>query len=133
MASGVAAAGATAVVGPSGARAEASAIHDPALRKRIEDAIHKGRIVAFLTGTPEDPHCGFTVRIVELLEQLNVNFEHFDVLSDDEVCEGLKAYSDWPTYPQLYVDGDLIGGYDVVKGMMLDGSLVKLLKEKKLL
>lgn len=105
----------------------------PALAKEIEEIISHARIVAFLTGSATSPRCRFTVQLVELLEQLQVPYSYFNILDDDEICQGLKKYSDWPTYPQVYVDGELLGGYDVVKEMMLSGALTKLLKEKKLL
>eukprot|EP00796_Vickermania_ingenoplastis_P011879 gene11879-8165_t len=104
-----------------------------ALAKDLHNIIHHDRLVAFLTGTPTAPRCRFTVQLVDLLEQLAVPYGYFNILTDDEVCEGLKRYSDWPTYPQVFLDGELLGGYDVVQQMMLDGSLPKLLKEKQLL
>ena len=103
------------------------------LRTEIADMIAQDRVVVFLTGTPQQPRCGFTVRMVDLLKQFQVEYSFVNILEDDDVCEGLKAYSDWPTYPQMYVDKELVGGYDLVKQMALDGSLVKLLKEKELL
>ena len=103
------------------------------LRGEIAGLIGQERVVVFLTGTPQAPRCGFTVRMVELLQQFQVKYAFVNILEDDDVCEGLKAYSDWPTYPQMYVDKELVGGYDLVKTMALDGSLVKLLKDKELL
>ncbi|KPI84134.1 glutaredoxin-like protein [Leptomonas seymouri] len=104
-----------------------------ALAKDIKDIIHHDRLVVFLTGTPEQPRCRFTVQLVDLLNQLGIKYSFFNILDDDEVCEGLKRYSDWPTYPQVYVDGELLGGYDVCRHMMLDGSLIHTFKEKELL
>ncbi|CCW69040.1 unnamed protein product [Phytomonas sp. Hart1] len=117
--------------------------HSPALlspsdvSKDLADDLYKiinnHRVVLFITGTPEEPRCRFTVRLIDIVHQIGLEYVYFDILQDDEVCEGLKTYSDWPTYPQVYIDGVLLGGYDVVKQMMLDGSLVKTLSEKKLL
>ncbi|CBH16175.1 monothiol glutaredoxin, putative [Trypanosoma equiperdum] len=105
----------------------------PELAAAIRRIIAEDRIVIFLTGTPQEPRCGFTVKMVDMMHQLGVKYSFYNILEDDEVCEGLKIYSDWPTYPQLYIDGDLVGGYDVCKGMLLSGQLTKLLKEKDLL
>ncbi|KAH9577952.1 Glutaredoxin [Trypanosoma melophagium] len=99
----------------------------------IKDIITRDRVVVFLTGTPKEPRCRFTVQMVDMMDQINIKYSFFNILDDDEVCEGLKKYSDWPTYPQLYIDGELIGGYDVCKNMMLNGELTKLLKDKRLL
>lgn len=105
----------------------------PDLAKDIDDIIHNDRLVLFLTGTPEEPRCRFTMQMVDLLDQLGVRYGYFNILDDEEVCEGLKRYSSWPTYPQVYVDGELLGGYDICKEMLLDGSLTKLFQEKELL
>ncbi|RNF09046.1 glutaredoxin-like protein [Trypanosoma conorhini] len=105
----------------------------PELAACIKDIILRDRVVIFLTGTPEQPRCRFTVQMVDMMRQVGVPYSFFNVLDDDEVCEGVKTYSDWPTYPQLYIDGELVGGYDVCKSMLLSGQLTKLLKEKELL
>ncbi|RNF03577.1 glutaredoxin-like protein [Trypanosoma rangeli] len=105
----------------------------PELAASIQDIISRDRVVIFLTGTPEQPRCRFTVQMVDMMRQLDVPYSFFNVLDDDEVCEGLKTYSDWPTYPQLYIDGELVGGYDVCKNMLLNGQLTKLFKGKNLL
>lgn len=105
----------------------------PALAKDLHAIINNDRLVLFLTGTPQQPQCSFTWQMVDLMDQLGVKYGYFNILSDEEVCEGLKKYSDWPTYPQVYLNGELLGGYDICKQMMLDGSFPKLLKEHKLL
>lgn len=104
-----------------------------ALAKDLHGIINNDRLVMFLTGTPEEPRCRFTMQVVDLMDQLGVRYGFFNILDDEEVCEGLKRYSDWPTYPQVYMDGELLGGYDICKQMMLDGTLTKTLKEKDLL
>lgn len=103
------------------------------LKKDLQTMIGQDRVVCFLTGTPEAPRCRFTVALVDMLNQIGVEYSFVNILEDDEVCEGLKIYSSWPTYPQVYIDNELIGGYDIIKTMMLDGELPKLLKSKKLL
>lgn len=103
------------------------------LKKEIQAMITQDRMVCFLTGSPEAPRCRFTVSLVDILNQIGVQYSYVNILEDEEVCEGLKVFSSWPTYPQVYIDGDLIGGYDIIKTMMLDGELPKLLKSKKLL
>jgi monothiol glutaredoxin len=114
----------TATTGPSAVRAE--------LATQLKEMIHKDRVVVFLTGKPNAPRCGFTSRMVSLLNQFQVPYSYVDIMEDDEVCEGLKVYSDWPTFPQMYVDGQLIGGFDVLNQMAKDGSLIKLMKDKQL-
>ncbi|CBZ23388.1 glutaredoxin-like protein [Leishmania mexicana MHOM/GT/2001/U1103] len=103
------------------------------LAKDLQDIISHDRLVVFLTGTPAQPRCRFTAQLVDLLDQLGVKYSFFNILDDEEVCEGLKAYSDWPTYPQVYVDGELLGGFDICKTMMLDGTLTTMLKDKQLI
>lgn len=117
---------------PPGGNGTSDAAKHP-LADVLDAIIRKDRMVVFLTGTPTQPRCRFTVATVDILRQLGVKYSYFNILDDDEVCEGLKEYSSWPTYPQVYIDGELIGGYDVIKKMLLDGDLTKLLKDKDLL
>lgn len=81
----------------------------------------------FMKGIPSSPKCGFSRQIVEILDSYNVSYDAFNILEDEEVRQGLKEYSDWPTYPQLYVEGDLVGGLDIVKEMEDGGDLKELL------
>ena len=90
--------------------------------------IARDRVMLFITGTPSMPRCGFTGRLVELMEKYNVRYTFFDVWADDEVCQALKTFSDWPTYPHVYVDGELIGGYDICAQLDKEGKLVAALK-----
>jgi len=76
-----------------------------------------------MKGSPDTPRCGFSRKIVELLQGEKVAFTSFDILGDEEVRQGLKAYSNWPTYPQLYADGKLLGGLDIVKELHEEGEL----------
>jgi len=79
------------------------------LKKRITDTIAKGRVMLFMKGNPSMPQCGFSAAVVGVLKEIGAPFESFNILADGEIREGLKAYSNWPTFPQLYVDGNLVG------------------------
>jgi monothiol glutaredoxin len=97
------------------------------LRKRIADTIAKGRVMLFMKGNPAMPQCGFSAAVVGILKQTGVPFESYNILADQELREGLKEYSSWPTYPQLYVDGKLVGGADIVRDLYERGELTKIL------
>jgi len=90
---------------------------------RLQKILAKAPVVLFMKGQPEAPKCGFSRKIVDILKGENISFETFDILSDEEVRQGLKEYSNWPTYPQLYVNGKLIGGLDIVKELAEEGEL----------
>ena len=81
-----------------------------------------------MKGLPSAPRCGFSRQIVEMLDEEGASYDSFNILEDEEVRQGLKTYSDWPTFPQLYVDGDLIGGLDIVKEMKESDELSDLLQ-----
>lgn len=98
------------------------------LEERLKELISRQRIVLFMKGLPSAPKCGFSRQIVEILEKHNAVYDAFNILEDDEVRQGLKTYSDWPTFPQLYIDGDLIGGLDIVKEMEEGDELDDLLR-----
>ena len=100
---------------------------DPALRERIESILGANRVVLFMKGQPAMPQCGFSAKAVGALQDLGVDFAHVNVLADGEIREGIKAYGDWPTIPQLYVDGELVGGSDIVLQMANSGELSALL------
>ena len=93
------------------------------LNDRLKELIHSHKVMLFMKGLPSAPRCGFSRQMVELLEATEVSYGTFDILTDEDVRQGLKKYSDWPTYPQLYVNGELVGGLDIVKEMNEDGSL----------
>ncbi|KAG2373841.1 hypothetical protein C9374_011726 [Naegleria lovaniensis] len=93
------------------------------LNSRIRNLINRAQVMLFMKGSPETPKCGFSSKIVEILRSANIQFSAFDILSDEAVRQGLKTYSNWPTYPQLYVKGELVGGLDVVKEMAAEGDL----------
>ena len=86
-----------------------------------------------MKGTPESPQCGFSMTVSNVLKHLNANFKGVNVLENQNLRQGIKDFSDWPTIPQLYVKGEFIGGCDIVKDMFEKGELKKLLQEKKLI
>lgn len=100
---------------------------DPALRSRIESILNANRVVLFMKGQPSMPQCGFSAKAVGALQDLGVEFAHVNVLADQEIREGIKAYGDWPTIPQLYIDGELVGGSDIVLQMAASGELSSVL------
>ncbi|EAN90752.1 thioredoxin-like protein, putative [Trypanosoma cruzi] len=100
----------------------------PDLNEYLKYLTSRKGVVAFITGTPSRPRCGFTGRLVEIFYELGIKFIYYDVWASDEVCEGLKKYSEWPTYPQVYVDGELIGGYDICSQLKESGELKAILK-----
>ena len=85
--------------------------------------IRSSDVMLFMKGTPSEPRCGFSRQVVEMLEDEKIAFGSFDILSDEEVRQGLKVHSNWPTYPQLYVHGELVGGLDILKEQKEEGSL----------
>lgn len=94
----------------------------------LEYLCSRSSIVVFITGTPSRPRCGFTEKLCLILDEMKANYLYYDVMGSDEVCEGLKVFSEWPTYPQVYVDGVLIGGWDICKELYDNGELKKSLK-----
>ena len=100
---------------------------EPALRSRIESILNANRVVLFMKGQPSMPQCGFSAKAVGALQDLGVAFDHVNVLADAEIREGIKAYGEWPTIPQLYIDGELIGGSDIILQMAGSGELSSVL------
>ena len=90
--------------------------------------MNQDQVVLFMKGSPDQPRCGFSRRIVATLRDQNVQFAHFDILSDDSVRSGLKVLNNWPTFPQLIVKGEFVGGLDVVNEMAENGELKELLE-----
>src|SRR5260370_29190667 len=99
---------------------------DP-VQERIEREINKHDVVLFMKGTPVFPQCGFSSVVVQVLNHLGVEFKGIDVLSDPSLRQGIKAFSDWPTIPQLYVTGEFVGGCSIVREMFETGELAELL------
>lgn len=99
----------------------------PELKKRIEDTLSSDKVVLFMKGDRDFPMCGFSARTVAILQESGRPFKEVNILEDEEIRQGLKEYSEWPTYPQLYVDGKLVGGCDIVMEMAESGELQKML------
>ncbi|XP_048464803.1 glutaredoxin 3 isoform X2 [Rhincodon typus] len=95
------------------------------LNEQLGKLLNSAPCMLFMKGTPQEPRCGFSKKIVEILNEHNIHFCSFDILSDEDVRQGLKVYSNWPTYPQLYVNGELVGGLDIVKELAETGELEK--------
>ncbi|HZX80263.1 MAG TPA: Grx4 family monothiol glutaredoxin [Lysobacter sp.] len=100
---------------------------EPAVRTRIESLLQANRVVLFMKGDPRMPQCGFSAKAAGILNGLGIPYAHVNVLADPEIREGIKAYGDWPTIPQLYIDGELVGGSDIVVQMANSGELHALL------
>jgi monothiol glutaredoxin len=98
------------------------------LKTRIEELIRSNRVMLFMKGTKQFPACGFSNAVVQILKKEGAEFGTFNILADPEVRQGLKEYSNWPTYPQLYVGGKFVGGCDIVTEMHQNGELATVLK-----
>jgi monothiol glutaredoxin len=96
----------------------------------IAQAVTDHPVVLFMKGTPDAPRCGFSSLVVQILDQVGVEFVGVDVLQDDGLRDGIKAFTDWPTIPQLYVKGEFVGGSDIVREMFQAGELQALMSEK---
>lgn len=105
---------------------------DP-VQQFIADTIAQNPVVLFMKGVPDQPRCGFSAVVVQILDHLGVDFVGVDVLQDDEIRQGIKTFSDWPTVPQLYVKGEFVGGSDIVREMFQSGELKPMLAEKGVL
>ena len=95
---------------------------------QIQEAIDKDKIVLFMKGTRDFPQCGFSGRVIKILEQFGTEYQEYDVLADSELRDGIKSFSNWPTIPQLYVNGEFIGGSDIVYDMFKEGTIEEALK-----
>ena len=102
------------------------------LKTKIEKELKENEVCLFMKGTPDVPQCGFSLAVSNVLKHLEVNFKGINVLENSSIREGIKAYSDWPTIPQLYIKGEFIGGCDIIKDMFEKGELQKKLKEKEI-
>ena len=106
---------------------------DDQTKNNIEAYINSNDVCLFMKGTPDSPQCGFSMTVTNVLKYLNVKFQSVNVLEDQNLRQGIKDFSDWPTIPQLYIKGEFIGGCDIVKDMFEKGELKKILEEKKLI
>jgi len=100
------------------------------LDDRLRALVKRDPVLLFMKGSPAEPRCGFSKQVIKILEEQNVIFGHFDILKDDEVRQGLKTFSNWPTYPQLYVNGSLLGGLDVIKELIEEEEFLDQLPEE---
>ena len=103
------------------------------INDKIESLIKDNEVCLFMKGTPDAPQCGFSMAVTNVLKHLNVNFKGINVLEDEELRQGIKDFSDWPTIPQLYIKKEFVGGSDIVKEMFEKGELKKILIDKKIL
>ena len=103
------------------------------IKNEIKKLIDTNDICLFMKGIPDAPQCGFSMTVSNILKHLNVNFKAVNVLDDQNLRQGIKEFSDWPTIPQLYIKSEFIGGCDIVKELFESGELKKIFIEKKLI
>ncbi|MEQ9520074.1 MAG: Grx4 family monothiol glutaredoxin [Parvibaculum sp.] len=103
---------------------------DQAISDRIRGEVEANDVVLFMKGTPVFPQCGFSNTVVQVLTHIGVQFKGINVLEDEAIRDGIKAYSDWPTIPQLYVKGEFVGGCDIIREMFENGELREYLASK---
>ena len=103
------------------------------IKEKIKNLIDSNDVCLFMKGTPDSPQCGFSMAVSNVLKHLKVNYNGVNVLEDENLRQGIKEFSDWPTIPQLYIKGEFIGGCDIVKEMFEKGELKNLLVSKKLI
>ncbi|HET6803546.1 MAG TPA: Grx4 family monothiol glutaredoxin [Casimicrobiaceae bacterium] len=101
------------------------------IRDTINDQVKKNHVVLYMKGTPQFPQCGFSATVAEILKRCGVsNYASFNILQDEALRQGIKDYSNWPTIPQLYVNGEFVGGCDIVREMYQSGELQQLLAQQ---
>jgi|TARA_B100000427_G_scaffold320152_1_gene319202 monothiol glutaredoxin len=105
---------------------------DQQLKEQISNEIKTNDVCLFMKGTPDSPECGFSMAVANILKLLEVKFKGVNVLENQNLREGIKVYSDWPTIPQLYVKNEFIGGCDIIKEMFENGELKKIFQEKNI-
>tara|TARA_B110000196_G_scaffold247003_1_gene215968 strand:- start:376 stop:708 length:333 start_codon:yes stop_codon:yes gene_type:complete len=105
---------------------------DQQIKETIENEINNNDVCLFMKGTPDAPQCGFSMAISNMLKILEVNFKGINVLENQQVREGIKEFSEWPTIPQLYIKKEFVGGCDIVKEMYENGDLKKVLEKKEI-
>ena len=99
------------------------------VKEKIENLTNKSEVMLFMKGTPEMPQCGFSSRVAGVLNYMEVDYQDINVLADENIRQGIKDYSDWPTIPQLYVKGEFVGGCDIITEMTLSGELDTMFEE----
>ena len=105
---------------------------DQQIKEKIENDIDSNEVCLFMKGTPDAPQCGFSMAVSNMLKLLEVNFTGVNVLENENIRQGIKEFSDWPTIPQLYIKGNFIGGCDIIKDMFEKGELQKLLEKNSI-
>ena len=100
------------------------------INKQLDEIIKNNKVVLFMKGTPDMPQCGFSMAVCNVLKHLEVKFTAINVYEDEEIRNGIKEYSNWPTIPQLYVDEEFVGGCDIIKEMFEKAELQKLFEDK---
>ena len=102
------------------------------IKDQIENEISNNEVCLFMKGTPEAPQCGFSMAVSNMLKILEVNFKSVNVLENEQIRQGIKEFSEWPTIPQLYIKKEFVGGCDIVKEMYENGELKKILEKKQI-
>ena len=102
------------------------------INEQIKEQIDNNDVVLYMKGNKASPQCGFSNMVSRMLTVLNVEYKDIDVLASEDIRQGIKEFSDWPTIPQLYIKGEFVGGCDIVRDMYSDGSLFEMLDEKKI-
>ena len=103
------------------------------IKEEIKKIIDSNEVCLFMKGVPDAPQCGFSMAVSNILKHLKVNFKGINILDDENIRQGVKDFSDWPTIPQLYIKGEFVGGCDIVKEMFEKGELKELLVTKKII
>ncbi|RGB35727.1 glutaredoxin-3 [Rhizophagus diaphanus] len=101
------------------------------LNTRLKELTNSSPVMAFIKGTPTQPRCGFSRKLIEIFNENQVKFSSFNILADEEVRQGLKEYSNWPTYPQVYINGELVGGLDIIKELVANGEFKGMIPKEK--
>ena len=105
---------------------------DNNIKEKISNEIKDNEVCLFMKGTPDVPQCGFSMAVSNILKLMNVKFKGINVLEDQNLRQGIKEFSDWPTIPQLYIKQEFVGGCDIIKEMFENGELVKIFEEKSI-
>ena len=103
------------------------------IKEKLKKIIDSNEVCLFMKGVPESPQCGFSMTVSNILKHLNVKFKGINVLENENIRQGIKEYSDWPTIPQLYIKGEFVGGCDIIKELFENGELKELLLKNKLI
>ena len=101
---------------------------DTELKQKIDDMVKNNKVFLFMKGTPDNPECGFSMKVANALKELNVEFKSFDVHSSMEIRQAVKEYSNWPTLPQLYINGEFVGGCDITLQLAQSGKLKEMIQ-----